>query len=227
MIEGPRDPWRPTKHGPMREVILTANLEWFETGGDSDVLFDTVGQESRQRKFEALAVAWLKETFGDDVVHARADLDETTYHIHAVILPRAAEETAHATFHKLQPSVHPLINDYEAAQDSVGAWFTSVGLVRGEKRAEKVRKAYAANTPLPPIRRHKRTRAWRGEQERKLAEDKAKLEAERKGWSCGKPRPVIGTPPQVRAKPLWPGARGRSTCVRRLSRTAKRRPTRS
>jgi len=29
MVEGPKLPWRPTRDGPMREVILTANREWF------------------------------------------------------------------------------------------------------------------------------------------------------------------------------------------------------
>ncbi|MEH6836878.1 MULTISPECIES: hypothetical protein [Falsihalocynthiibacter] len=30
MVEGPKAPWRNTKHGPMREVILTAHKDWFE-----------------------------------------------------------------------------------------------------------------------------------------------------------------------------------------------------
>ncbi|WP_085846952.1 hypothetical protein [Pacificibacter marinus] len=30
LAEGPHNPWLPTPHGPMREVILMANKEWFD-----------------------------------------------------------------------------------------------------------------------------------------------------------------------------------------------------
>lgn len=83
--EGPHDPWRPTRHGPLREVILTANKDWFDAIEFDDN--DDIDFEAREKLFEERAVAWLQETFGDDVIHARADLDETTYHIHAVIAP--------------------------------------------------------------------------------------------------------------------------------------------
>ena len=84
-IEGPRDPWRASRHGPMRELILTANKEWFEHTETSDEMFNT----AREQQFEKRAVEWLKDNFGDDVIHARADIDEQAYHIHAVIMPRA------------------------------------------------------------------------------------------------------------------------------------------
>ena len=84
-IEGPRDPWRASRHGPMREILLTANKEWFDETASGDELFNT----AREEQFEERAVAWLKESFGDDVIHARADTDEQAYHIHAVIMPRA------------------------------------------------------------------------------------------------------------------------------------------
>ena len=71
-IEGPRDPWRASRHGPLREVLLTANKEWFEETEDSAELFNT----TREKQFEERAVAWLKANFGDDVIHARADTDE-------------------------------------------------------------------------------------------------------------------------------------------------------
>ena len=38
MAEGPYNPWRPTRHGPMREVILTANKQWFDA--DPAAVFD-------------------------------------------------------------------------------------------------------------------------------------------------------------------------------------------
>jgi len=209
VANGPRDPWRATRHGPMREIILTANREWFEdrgadatrgTGAPETDIVDGVmtspvddlfgGDEiegdrtprSRTEHFEQLAKQWLLEHFGDDVVHARADLDETTYHVHAVILPRAVTKDGRRV---LQPSKHAMIEDYEAAQDSVGAWFAQAGLVRGERRAERIRDAIEHNARLrkddpsgkdarqvddPNKRRHVSSRDWRRRQEQNLEE---------------------------------------------------------
>lgn len=183
MVEGPKQPWRPTRHGPMREVILTANREYFEADlGD----FFGEGGNTREQAFEDRAVAWLREHFRDDVIHARADRDEAAYHIHAVIMPRATVEIAKpkaktkvatATRRMLQPSIHPLIKNYEAAQDSVGAWFSDLGLVRGERRAKAIREA-RDNGETPPKRRyHARTATWRAAEELRLARKAADQEA--------------------------------------------------
>lgn len=184
LAEGPHNPWRPTRHGPMREVILTANKEWFD--GD---LSEFLGEGSNQRvkEFERLAVGWLKHQFGDDVIHARADLDEQTYHIHAVIMPRATvemtrtdkktgETRAIATRQMLQPSKFEAIRDYEKAQDSVGEWFAELGLVRGERRKQAIWDALSDGREPPAKRRHVRPAEWRQQEEKRLAEEAARLE---------------------------------------------------
>lgn len=171
-IEGPRDPWRASRHGPMRELILTANKEWFEQTESSDVEFST----SKEELFEERAVAWLKESFGDDVIHARADFDEQAYHIHAVIMPRATVKKYGTECRVLQPSVHPLIKDYEAAQDSVGEWFSEIGLARGQRHKQAIRDALNDGRKPPASPRHVRPAVWRAKQERKLAEKEAALE---------------------------------------------------
>ncbi|CTQ48102.1 plasmid recombination protein [Jannaschia donghaensis] len=168
MVEGPRDPWRATRHGPLREVILTANRDWFaviEPDGDNNIDF-----EKRERAFEAKAVEWLRENFGDDVVHARADLDETTYHIHAIIVPKVQVDLNGTKRWMLQPSKHPLIKNYEAAQDSVGQHFASIGLVRGERRAAAVRTARQNGQVPPPYREHVRTVDWRKAKDTRIVE---------------------------------------------------------
>lgn len=176
--EGPRDPWVASRHGPMREVILTANRAWCEAAGE--------GSEAR---FEPRAIAWLTEHFGEDCVHARADLDEEAYHIHAVIIPRAKAKDGRRM---LQPSKHPMIRSYEDAQDSVGEWFAELGLVRGERRAEAIRDATRRNARIredasagvpdvllqtevdvPKRRQHVSPRKWREEQEAKIANREA------------------------------------------------------
>jgi len=174
MVEGPRDPWRSTRHGPLREVILTANREWFD-----EVVVDDDGSidfRRRERAFEAAATAWLIENFGEDVVHARADLDETTYHIHAIIVPKVQVDLNGTKRWMLQPSKHPLIKDYEAAQDSVGRHFATLGLVRGERRAAAVRKARQAGDEPPPYRQHVRTVDWRKAEDTRIVETLTELE---------------------------------------------------
>lgn len=188
LVEGPKDPWRPTRHGPLREIILTANAKWFE-----EVERDPFAEdfETREQAFQRLAVAWLRKTFGDDCVHARADRDEKAFHVHAVVLPRAIGKDGRMM---LQPSQHPVIRDYEKGQDDVGAWFAAagIGLTRGERRKEKVRQAIdhnaqlrkdqqkglrlkEAETDFPEYRQHVSPRKWREQQERKLADRDTKI----------------------------------------------------
>ncbi|TLP61351.1 Pre (Mob) type recombination enzyme [Parasedimentitalea maritima] len=171
MVEGLKEPWRNSKHGPMREVILTAHKDWFE-----DDIDGFLGLTSREEQFEEHAVSWLKETFSDDVVHARADREETTYHVHAVILPRTVSGEGSATRRMLQPSKHEVIKDYEVAQDSVGKWFAGLELTRGENRAAKIREARSKGETPPPKKRHSRTQEWRAEQELKIKADREALE---------------------------------------------------
>lgn len=181
LAEGPKDPWRATRHGPMREVILTAHADWFKVL-EGDPFNDDY--ETREAAFQRLGVEWLKKTFGEDCVHARADRDEETFHIHAVILPRSVTKDGRRM---LQPSKHDAIRDYEQAQTDVGAWFAAadIGLVRGERRKKEVREAIKHNQklreaqqqgsrldeaekPLPKYRQHVSPRKWREEQECKL-----------------------------------------------------------
>lgn len=189
MIEGPHDPWRATAHGPMRELILTVNKDWFE--GDQATFFNE-GDQSNQRiqDFQRLSLAWLKHEFGDDVVYARADHDEAAFHIHAVILPqvkvemtrtdkKTGEKKVIARRRMLQPSKFEIIKDYEKAQDSVGEWFAPLNLVRGERRKEEFRHAMKNKTVPPPKRQHVHTALWRKQEEIRLARLAAELEQKR------------------------------------------------
>ncbi|OOY12344.1 hypothetical protein BMG00_00280 [Thioclava marina] len=190
LFRGPRDPWRATRHGPLREIILTVNKEWFDK--DLTEFFGESGP-TREMQFETRAKQWLLTNFGDDCVHARADLDETAYHIHAVIIPRAVTTDGRRM---LQPAVHPLIRSYEKAQDSVGEWFEEIGLQRGERRKQALREALKHNRKvrearangaadpgteiaLPKHREHVSPRKWRESQEVELSSrDKAVKQSE-------------------------------------------------
>jgi hypothetical protein len=174
-FEGPHNPWRATRHGPMREVILTANKTWFEGFDEIDSEIDF---EGREKRFEKCAVSWLKDNFGDDVIHARADRDEAAYHIHAVIMPRVVVEIKGAKRHMLQPSIHLLIQDYEAAQNSVGEWFSQIGLRRGERRRQAFIDAVKAGNEPPEKRVHVRPVEWRRQEDIRLATERAAMEVE-------------------------------------------------
>ncbi|WP_375691444.1 plasmid recombination protein [Pseudooceanicola sp. LIPI14-2-Ac024] len=180
LAEGPKDPWRATRHGPLREIILTANRAYFE-----DEVAEFFG-ENREAEFQACAENWLRKEFKGDIIHARVDRDETAFHVHAVLLPiervemtrtnkKTGETKVIAVRQMLQPSKHDLIKDYEQAQDSAGAAFSVVNLQRGERRAAVIRQARAAGQPLPKRRYHARTSEWRAEQELKLEARKANL----------------------------------------------------
>ncbi|GAA6182643.1 hypothetical protein NBRC116594_40810 [Shimia sp. NS0008-38b] len=184
IVEGPKDPWRGTRHGPLREVIITAHQNWF-AAFDQDNINDLFG-ESREERFEQAAVDWLRDSFGEDVIHARADLDETTYHIHAIVMPRSRTKDGRKM---LQPSVHPHIKDYEKAQDSVGEWFSELGLKRGERRKQALREAVQRHREeqvvegktkrepanLPQHVEHVSPREWREKKERQLADREASV----------------------------------------------------
>lgn len=187
LAEGPHNPWRPTRHGPMREVILTANKEWFDA--DPAAVFGE-GVEHNQRiiDFEERSIAWLKDVFRDDVIHARADLDEEAYHIHAVIMPRmqvemtrtnkkTGEKKVIATRQMLQPSKFNEIKDYEYAQNSVGEWFSEIGLDRGERRKAAYKEAVAKGETPPPKLMHSKTRDWRRKKDRELSKREIDLDA--------------------------------------------------
>ncbi|WP_167647391.1 hypothetical protein [Mameliella alba] len=55
-MEGPKDPWRTSKHGPMREVILTAHADWFDAAGDQSTWRGMMAKRRREQAFEDLAV---------------------------------------------------------------------------------------------------------------------------------------------------------------------------
>lgn len=172
IAEGPREPWRASRHGPLREVILTANKDWFYADGGSNEMSDL----EREARFMECAKTWLEDNFGDDVIHARADRDEQAFHVHAVIMPRTTVRKYGVDCRMLQPSIHPLIKDYEAAQDSVGQHFAELGLTRGERRKQAIREALANGKAPPEKRRHVRPAKWREMEELRLAQKEAELE---------------------------------------------------
>lgn len=160
--EGPRDPWQKSKHGPLREMILTANKAFFDS--------DPTG--ALEAQFEKRAVTWLRQTFGEDVIHARADHDEAAFHIHAILMPMARTKDGREM---LQPSKYEVIKHYEKFQDEIGLHFADLGLRRGREWAREAREARARGEAGPERPRHRRTADWRKAEELQLQAEREAL----------------------------------------------------
>ena len=129
------------------------------------------GFDAFRRCFALLAV----ERKSDGVLR-RVFGNTDPLNIHAVIMPRATVNKYGVECQVLQPSARPMIRDYEAAQDSVGEWFSCIGLVRGEPRKQAIRDALNNGKAPPTRRRHVRPAEWRAKEELRLAKKAATLE---------------------------------------------------
>jgi len=190
---GPQDPWKKDRsEGPLREFVFTANKKHFESAvpGFSDT--------DKEEMFRKCFLEASKERFGGACVAAWEDHDEEGYHIHGVIAPWVTSESKQAGKQRtLVPSSIPVIKNYEAGHDIFAEHFKSAGLVRGERRAEARREAFAAegkselpreNIPCHEWRaaeavrvheqRKKAVRAWVAARQKKAAADETRRRAE-------------------------------------------------
>ena len=171
---GLKEPWKFTHRGPLREGILSVHHEWF--GGAGATNWDP----EKVAAFQDRAVAFLQECFGDTCVHARIDMDEEAPHVHFVLAPWHEKISASRGRQQvLQPSSHPLIANYELAQDVVAEFFADLGILRGERRAEAIRQAKADALPPLPQPMHIPPADRRRQQALDLAKARAEIEAEK------------------------------------------------
>ncbi|WP_255013327.1 plasmid recombination protein [Roseovarius sp. M141] len=166
--QGLVDPWKRSRHGPLREGILTVNKKWFGGTGHADWDPEQVG------RFRAAALAFLQQHFPDGQLrYASGHADEEAYHIHFVVAVWRERITVNRGQQVLlQASMNPLIYSYEHAQDLAGEAFTDLGITRGVRDAEARREAKRNGEPVPAKRRHVPPSQWRAEQQ-KLARAEA------------------------------------------------------
>ncbi|WP_141401190.1 hypothetical protein [Cohaesibacter gelatinilyticus] len=191
--DGLKDPFRDSKQGPLREVILTANGSYFAADNDDPdpyLAHTTTKEGDRQtvrlcrKKIAAFKEAGL-EFFGtyfpEQVRHLRLDMDEEVPHFHALVLVtkvRVSKRRGKQTM--ITPSANPLFQSYELLQDKAGEFFSSIGLERGQRSAEERRKAKEFDLPVPEKREHvapQDHRAARAEDLRKREEVAKETEA--------------------------------------------------
>ncbi|WP_237754663.1 plasmid recombination protein, partial [Leisingera sp. ANG1] len=169
--EGPADPWRSCSRGPLREGIFTVNKDWF--GGAGLLEWDP----ERVSAFRKTAMSFLRENFPNGQLrYASAHVDEEAYHIHFVVAVWTEKPSANRGHQiLLQASENPLIKSYEHAQDLAGEAFETIGITRGERRAEARRQARAEGKPLPEKRQHVPPSKWRAEERQKAQAEKKRI----------------------------------------------------
>lgn len=159
--EGESDPWRRCSGGPLREGILTVNKEWF--GGTGQAEWDA----EKVAAFKKTAMEFLLRHFPEGQLrYANAHHDEEAFHIHFVAAVWTEKVTANRGRQVLlQASMNPLLKNYEHAQDLAGEAFATLGIARGERRAEARRVAKEAGEDVPKKRRHIPPSEWRADQQ--------------------------------------------------------------
>lgn len=171
------DPWKASKNGPLREVIITANKEWFDEFDDPSLLINSK-RSKREDEFVETAVDWLLTRFGDAVITARADFDETAPHIHAIIAPWSEKSTKRRGRQRLLvPTAYKPLKSYELAQTDIAHHFSKLGLTRGDHRARERRLAERRGEEKPEYRQHQSCQAWRDAEAARLHERSKELDA--------------------------------------------------
>lgn len=171
--EGDKPPYRSQGPGPLREVLVSVNAEWFDKAGGQPGQWD----QAKVKAWSAEALRFVQAEWGPALRYARIDFDEDGPHLHAVAAPWVKMKTPNGAEQKVMvPRKFRASEDLEKAQDRAGAAFAHLGLVRGERRAEARRQAVAEGKQPEPKRQHVPPRRWR----QQMATKAAALEAREK-----------------------------------------------
>ena len=140
-------PWDEKNTRPFTEGVLSISHQWFldETGIVADAQVD---------QFRTFALDYVRETFGDDLLYMRLDLDEKTPHVQFVIAPehenpktgrRELSHRRHSVFGRSEmrsffdgiQGDEEHIGSYELLQDEAAAfaWDRGLDVERGVCRA--------------------------------------------------------------------------------------------
>jgi hypothetical protein len=131
---------------PITRVLLSASPEYFRPGRP-----DQGGEYDRERlnPWVRESVKWLKKEFGEDAVHISTHLDETTPHIHAVIVPTYDKKTKRRTVKQISHHKHPAfaaLNSYEDLHDRYAEAVQHLDIQRGDKLPEALKKDRRSKT---------------------------------------------------------------------------------
>ena len=124
---------------PVTRLLLSASPEYFRPGRtEQRGEFD----EERLSPWVKESVAWIKKEFGEDAVHISLHLDETTPHIHAVLVPTYDKKTKRRTVKQVSHHKHPAFSgegSYERLHDRYAEAIQSLNIQRGERLPKELR----------------------------------------------------------------------------------------
>jgi hypothetical protein len=150
------EPWDAKNEKPFFDGILSASPSFFAGPAPADADASEPDQmmslevacrrrgwdRDRVELWVETARAWLVETFGDDLVDVRLDLDEQTPHIHFLGAPKVVDGKGRRMLSQRQ---HRVLGErksddderesYERVIDDAARHFAPLGIVRGERRA--------------------------------------------------------------------------------------------
>jgi hypothetical protein len=167
--EGDKPPYRAQGPGPLREILVSVNAEWFDKEGGPPGQWDG----TKVIQWSNAAIAFVRKEWGPALRYVRIDFDEDGPHLHAVAAPWVKAKTPNGAEQKVMvPRLYGASQDLEKGQDRAGEAFAHLGIVRGERHAEARRQAKAEGREPEPKRGHVPPRRWR----QQMAEKEARLE---------------------------------------------------
>ena len=165
--EGDKPPYRSQGPGPLREILVSVNAEWFDDPNAPPGVWD----RKKVIAWSNQALAFVQEEWGPALRYARIDFDEDGPHLHAVAAPWVKTKTPNGAEQKVMvPRLYGASQDLEKGQDRAGEAFAHLGIVRGERHAEARRQAKAEGREPEPKRGHVSPRRWRQQMAAKAAE---------------------------------------------------------
>jgi hypothetical protein len=158
--------------------VLTANNKHFEG--------DMPGFPSAEKEdaFRRAAMKFLQDQFGQACVAAWSDSDEEAFHVHFVVAPWVVTESKQAgKQRRIEPSSIPVVKSYEAGHDIAAEYFAGAGLVRGDKKAQRRRDAFASEAECELPAQNTPCHEWRADEAVRLDEKRKKAA---RAWATAK-----------------------------------------
>lgn len=120
---------------PFTALVLGASPEWFRPDRPNE---RGAWDEDRLEEWLGLAWQWAQEEFGDSLVYAELHLDETTPHLHALVVPTVTRKGKRGTkqvSHHLFPSFNGP-KSYSRLLDRYAAALAPLDIERGREASE-------------------------------------------------------------------------------------------
>ncbi len=196
------------------ELLLTASPEFFRPENPAAA---GTWDEQMMRNWVELNLQWLCERYGDNFAYAALHLDESTPHIHALVVPLSAlgRLSARDLFGPAQ--LRRLQSEYARAMGALGL---ARGIPGSKAHHESIRKFYArvnqdtsldSAIPAPPANPEiavPEPAAWDRFNPQRYAE-RAAREAYRQGWQAGAKTALSAVRPALAKARQFDGTRER------------------